>query len=250
MPAAPNSPIVLTLLKTFLFFSFFVLVSVFANCQTIQGVVTDAETHKPIFPATVVNARTQQVAYTSASGSYVITALPGDIIAFTCIGYRPEERVKPPSVIVATINVEMVHIDYQLDEVRLGPALLTRYQRDSMERKATYKSVLERHPPSPVMSPVSAIADKFSKKSQRAYQFQRDFAQAELQKYIDTRYTPSLVSDVTKTNGDTVAWFMYYHPMPYDFARAATILELKMWVLDNFKRWKIHNPMQDTLTGK
>jgi hypothetical protein len=209
------------LLKTLLLSTLFIVASVLAYCQTVQGVVTDAATHKPIFPATVVNTRTQQVAYTNAGGNYVIGALPGDIIAYTCIGYKPEDRIKPQSVIVATINVEMVHVEYQLDVVHLGPGLLTRYQRDSIERKATYKSVLERKPPSPVMSPVSAIADKFSKKSQRAYQFQRDFAQAELQKFIDTRYTPSLVSSVTKATGDTVAWFMYYHPMPYDFAKGS-----------------------------
>lgn len=216
--------------------------------QTMQGTVTDATTHVPVFPATVINTRTQQVTYTDARGQYVIGALPGDVVTFSCIGYKPEERIKPQSVIIATLNVAMFSMEYQLDVVYLGPGMLTRYQRDSIERKTTFKSVLERRPPSPVMSPVSAIADKFSKKSQRAYQFQKDFEQAELQKYIDTRYTPDLVSTVTKTSGDTVAWFMYYHPMPYDFARAATSLELKMWVLDNFRKWIIQSPINDSDT--
>ena len=217
-----------------------------ANGQTVQGTIKDGISRKPLFPVTVVNTRTLQVVYSDAHGNYVIAAENGDEITYSCIGYRKEQRIKPKSVLIATVNVDMEPVEYQLQEVRLQPGLLTRYQRDSIERKVTYKSVLERRPPSPVMSPVSAIADKFSKKSQRAYQFQKDFANSELQKFIDTRYTPALVSSVNNISGDTVAWFMYYHPMPYDFARAATNLELKMWVRDNFKKWHVKNPLADT----
>ncbi|GAA4459529.1 hypothetical protein GCM10023093_00650 [Nemorincola caseinilytica] len=207
------------------------------TAQTLQGIVSDAATHKPIFPATVVNVRTREVAYTNTNGYYSITAQQGDVIAFTCIGYKNEERTKPPSVLIANLNVAMEQQEYELKTVVLGPGALTKYQVDSIERAQVYKIPLQRRPPSPIMSPVSAIAEKFSKKAKRTYQFQEDFANAELQKFIDTRYTPDVVTSVTGLTGDSIGYFMYAYPMPYEFARNATGLEIKMWVRDNYKQW-------------
>ncbi len=209
-----------------------------ASAQSVQGIVSDAVTHKPVFPATVVNVRTQQATYTDANGFYTIPAAMGDVIAFTCIGYNSLERIKPVSVIVATMNVRMEHIEYQLDEVILRPGVLTPYQVDSIERRKVYKLPLQRTHPSAVMNPASAIAELFSKKAKRTYQFQKDFAREELQKFIDTRYSQELVEELTGLEGDSVGFFMYAYPMPYDFARAATDLELRMWIRDSYKTWR------------
>lgn len=213
------------------------LFTIIVHGQTLQGVVTDKTTGKPIFPGTVVNVRTQQASLTDAAGFYTITAMQGDIIAFTCIGYKTVEKVKPPSVIIATLNVSMERTEYELDEVILRPGALTQYQFDSIQRAEIYKTPLQRKPPSPLMSPVSALAEKFSKKAQRIYQFQEDFVVAEQQKFIDTRYNPTMVSAITGLTGDSVAYFIYAYPMPYDFARTASALEIKMWVRDNYKQW-------------
>jgi hypothetical protein len=219
------------------YFLLLVLMGNSLQAQTLQGIVTDKSTGKPVFPATVVNVRTQQTSLTDASGFYTIPAMQGDIIAFTCIGYKSVEKVKPPSVIVATLNVSLEHTEYELDEVTLRPGALTKYQMDSIERRQTYKTPLSRRPPSPIMSPVSALAEKFSKKAQRTYQFQEDYEVAEAQKFIDTRYNPTTVNAVTGLTGDSIAHFMYAYPMPYDFARTASALEIKMWVRENYKQW-------------
>lgn len=213
----------------------------YSSAQTLQGIVTDAATHKPMFPVTVVNVRTQKATYTDINGYYTLQAQQGDIIAFTCIGYKSEERIKPPSVLIANLNVSMERREYELKAVTTGPHTLTKYQADSIERKETYKLPLQREHPSPVMSPASAIAELFSKKAKRTYQFQEDFARSELNKFIDTRYTPDLVTTVTGLKGDSIGYFMYAYPMSYAFARAATPLEIKMWVRDNYKQWMRKN---------
>jgi len=87
------------------------------------------------------------------------------------------------------------------------------------------------------MSPFSAIAEKFSKKSKRAFQFQKDFYRLESEKFIDTRYTPDLVNELTGATGDSIGHFMYAYPMPYDFARTASDLEIKMWIRTSYKVW-------------
>jgi hypothetical protein len=210
-----------------------------ASSQTLQGVVTDAGTGHPLYPVTVINIATQQVTYTDSRGFYSIAASQGDVIAFTYIGYKSVEKPKPLSVIVATLNVSMTRTEYGLQEVKIRPGHLSPYQIDSLERVSIYKVQLQRRPPSPFVSPVSAIAEKFSRRAKRTYQFQKDFMAGEIEKFVDTRYTIELVQTLTGlSDGDSTAHFMNANPMPYDFARTATDLELKMWIRDHYKQWK------------
>ncbi len=220
------------------YFTFLLLlVSVTAGGQTLQGVVTDSATRKPLYPVTVVNTRTQAVTYTDEHGNYSIAANPGNIIAFSFVGYKTVERVKPNSVIVASLNIAMAQSAFQLQEFKVHSRNLTQYQVDSAERRAVYHSELARQHPSPVMSPFSALAEKFNKKAKRTYKFQADYEQRDLQRFIDTRYTPDLVSSLTHFTDDTLGYFMNTYPMPYDFARSASDLEMKMWIRSNYKAW-------------
>lgn len=217
------------------------LLAISVKGQSVQGVVTNAQTHKPLPGATVVNVITQQISYTDANGFYSIPARQKDVIAFTYIGYKSAERLKPFSVLIATLNVELERSVYDLQEVYLRPGKLTQYQIDSADRAETYKLPLQRRPPSPFMSPVSALAELFSKRAKRTYQFQKNFAAGEIEKFIDTRYTPELVTSLTGLTGDSIGYFMYANPMSYDYATLASNLEIKMWIRDNFKNWSKKN---------
>ena len=218
-----------------------------AAAQSLQGVVTDAQTQKPLVGATVVNVVSQNIAYTDANGFYTIPARQGDKVAFTYIGYKSVERIKPVSVVISTLNVLLERSAYDLQEVFLRPGKLTQYQIDSAERAAIYKLPLQRRPPSPFMSPVSALAELFSKRAKWTYQFQKNFAAGEIEKFIDTRYTPELVTTLTGLTGDSIGYFMYAYPMSYDYARLASNLEIKMWIRDNYKSWVKKNATDSAL---
>ena len=84
---------------------------------------------------------------------------------------------------------------------------------------------------------MSAIAEKFSRRAKTIYRFQKTFEAGEIEKFIDTRYYPDIVTALTGLTGDSIGHFMYACPMPYDFARAATDLEVKMWIRSNYKQW-------------
>jgi hypothetical protein len=218
------------------FFFVFLLLSLPCSSQTLQGVVTDSATHKPLVAVTVVNLKTQASAYTDANGYYSLFAKQGEVIVFSYIGYKTVRKAMPPSVLLSTMNIELEKVVYELDEVVMRPGLLTQYQIDSTERAEIYKIPLGRRRPT-VMSPVSALAEKFSKKAKSTYRFQQVFAAGEVEKFVDTRYTPALVTSLTGITGDSIGYFMHAFPMPYDFARAATNLEMKMWIRDNYKQW-------------
>ena len=64
-------------------------------------------------------------------------------------------------------------------------------------------------------------------------------------KFIDSRYTMSLVMQLTSlTDTETVAAFMYSFPMEYSFARTAGDLELKAWIRNNFKEYKAEGKLR------
>ncbi|MBC7554427.1 MAG: hypothetical protein H7257_10655, partial [Taibaiella sp.] len=156
---------------------------------------------------------------------------------------------KPQSVLISTLNIAMAPAANELKEFVLRPGRFTKYQADSAARKVLYKTTLERRPPSPFNSPVSAIAELFNQKAKRAYQFQKDFAAGEIEKFIDIRYNPQMVTKLTGLTGDSIGHFMYACPMPYDFARSATDLEIKMWVRSSFREWQKKQP-KDSLAVK
>ena len=213
------------------------LLSFSCGAQTVHGVVTDTATGKPLFAVTVVNTATQATAYTDATGRYTIAAKQGNVLTFSYVGYKTVAKFTPSSILIASLNITMEQAEYQLPEYKITRDSRTQYQIDSSERKNIYKTELDRKHPSPFNSPVSAVAEKFSKKAKRTYKFQKSYQEREEQRFIDTRYTPDLVNEVTSLTGDSIGHFMYAYPMPYDLARTASDLELKMWIRSNYKQW-------------
>ncbi len=204
----------------------------------------------PLAGVTVVNILTQQGTTTNDNGVYTIAANPGEMIAYSSVGYKTVKKIKPQSVIVATLNVIMEPAAYQLKEFQLRPGnLVTQYQLDSAERRSTYQVPLRFPHSNPFNSPISAIAEKFTPLSKEKFRFQKEFKEGETEKFIDTRYSPELVNTLTGFTGDTIGHFMYAYPMPYDFARSATDLEIKMWIRSNYREWMKKDTTTNTPTA-
>lgn len=207
------------------------------SAQTIQGVVTDMEGNT--LPAVAVNNKTKgQMSMTDAEGRYNLSATKGDNLEFSYLGYYTIAMLMPEDGSVFR-RISMRKKLFSLDEVVIGPGW-TAYQKDSIERRKTYKFALERQKERSVMSPVSALADNLSRKSKQRWRFQKNFSKWEDQKFVDTRYSPEEVAELTGLQGDTLAAFINAYPMPADYARTATDLEVKMWIKYNYKTWIKH----------
>ena len=205
--------------------------------QILKGVVIDSKTHQPIFPVTVVNLTTQASTYTSEQGNFSIKAEAGDKVAFSYIGYKASQYQMPISVGEYRCTINLERTSYMLNEVILTPDY-TPYQHDSIRRVKTYAVALSRQHSSPLTSPFSFVAEKFNKRSKQIFKFQKNFNKWETERFIDSRYTPELVQEMTQLSADSIGYFMNAYPMPYDYARAATDLELKMWIRDSYRKWK------------
>jgi len=206
------------------------------SAQVLRGTVTDAETNKPLYPVTVVDLDTRQNSYTDEKGNFAINVRPGDQIVFSYIGYKPQQRDIRFIAGDMQVAVKLQQINYQLDEFTVRPGY-TPYQIDSLQRRSTYQRPLGMANANPFNSPVSALAQLFAPVTKARRSFQRNYTKWESQLFVDSRYSPELVTQLTGLTGDSLGNFMNAYPMPYDYARSATELEVKMWIRYYYKEW-------------
>lgn len=83
---------------------------------------------------------------------------------------------------------------------------------------------------------VSAFAMWVSGKKKKLKKFSAMLEAGERQRYTDVRYNAGLVSRVMGIDDSAALAFVDSHPIPYDFARAASDLEIKMWIREEYKR--------------
>jgi hypothetical protein len=184
----------------------------------------------------VSNSSNRQAVYSDAGGAFSIPAQEGDKLLLSFVGYNTLQWQVTQTGGSGTPTIYLSRLAVQLHEFVLRPKY-KQYQIDSAARRDVYARALARQKGGSLASPVSFIAEKFSKRSKEIYRFQKGYNYWEDQKFIDMRYSPQLVQELTNLTGDTLAHFMNAYPMPADYARTASDLEFKMTIRNNFKDW-------------
>lgn len=219
----------------------FLLMVSCANAQTQKGSVINAETATALPSVTIVNVATGQSTTTDANGNFLLTAHPGDVISYSLYGYRLQQRPATPETF---IKITLAPLNVRLPEYIFKD--LTPFQKDSVELTTLYSKELNMHSVKPGFSNangggftglIGGPIQKLSKSYKQNKRFKENFKSDLEQRYIDSRYTPALVTKITGLEGDDRAVFMNYFPMEYGFARAATDLEVKMWIRNNYKEY-------------
>jgi hypothetical protein len=218
------------------------LLTVTVHGQTVYGIVADGETHKGLVPVTIINLSTQQSTVTDEGGNFTLQAQSGETLSFSFLGYHTIQRLATPGTYMP---VDMLPLSVLMKEYILHPDY-TPFQRDSADIANTYSKELNTRRIKPGFSTadgggftglIGSAVQKMSKSYKKNKVFKETVKKDLEQKFIDTRYTQGLVSALTGFNGDTLALFMNFYPMEYDFARTATDLELKMWIRSNAKQY-------------
>lgn len=222
------------------FFFFLGLCSVFlfpARALAIEwkGAIYDADSRAPLQGVKVYNTTTHFFVFTDEKGFYEIHGKEGETVTFTCPGYKGETHLIIKGLEGIRLNFYMKFDSRELREVVVKQKYRTEYQRDSALRVSEAIKALEYERTGGIMSPFTFAAERLSKKQKQIYRFKKNFPAMEAERFIESRYTSELVSEMTGLQGDTLAYFMQTYPMAYDYARSATSLELKMWIRDNYK---------------
>lgn len=217
--------------------------------QTLKGIIKDNEDNSVLSNVRIVNLTLGKGINSDQNGEYEIPVRYGDSISVNFLGYQTIEFV------LKETGKQLIYRNFYLArEERLLKEFVvdnrTPYQKDSTERATTYSSALAVpwvSGVSAVFSPATALAQLFSKKAKQRHRFQVNFSKWEVQKYCASKYSPELVASLVPLTGDTLANFMNAFPIPFDFARAASDVEIKMWIKYNYLDWQ-KNPKIVELT--
>ena len=213
-----------------------------SQAQVMKGIVVDGETNQPLYLVSILDLTNAQSAYSDERGIYTMSAKNGDLLSFSLNGYHSIQRLATTD---SVLRVLMFPLNVHLQEYILHPEY-TPYQKDSAEMAARYSDQLNVTPIKPGYSSangggftglIGGAVQKVSRSYKQKKKFKENFIKDEQQKYIDTRYTPQLVSTLTGFSGDTLALFMNAYPMEYKFARTGTDLEMKVWIRDNYREY-------------
>lgn len=207
--------------------------------QQMSGTIFDDQDNMPLQSAVILNKRTGNSVLSDQKGSYRLEVKYGDTLTVTLLSYEPV------SFKITETKQEFVRNIYLSPEVATLETFqvntLSPYQRDSLARKNLYGAALNREWVSggqAVFSPMTALAQQFSRKAKQRRRFQLNYNDWENQKFIESRYTREFVAAVVPLRGDTLSYFINAYPIAADFARAATDLELKMWIRYNYLEWE------------
>lgn len=213
-----------------------------SRAQTTEGTVFDEESKDPVSFVTVTNKRTYMSAFTDVRGRYKLDATLGDTLLFAHPGYTFSRKV-------VTGQSNLWHFierkKVALDEVEVLSDM-ARFQRDSTERRVVYRKVLNDAGHSPtgnfkngvgVDGLFTSLAYWISGKGKRNKKFVKTMIANEQAKYVTIRYNVLLVRQQTGLTEEEAIQFIIDNPMPHDYARTASDLEMKMWIRNNYKTW-------------
>ena len=206
--------------------------------KTIRGIMIDSAYRKPLVGAKVENFTTKKGTTTNSKGEFEIEIGNDNYLSFSILGYKDKlMRIKNIADTKDYLEIVLPVKVYQTKEVLISKKL-TQYQLDSIDRAELYSDVFGYSQQKSVFSPVTSLYQKFSRKYKNIRKFQEQILEMEKEKFVDTRYTTALVQKLTKLEGDNIAHFMNANPVPYDFARTASDLELNYWIKEKYEQYK------------
>lgn len=226
--------------------------------QTVKGRIVNDDDAAPLSGVIIQNLnRSRFHTLSDKDGHYEINVGIGDSVQFVLLGFTSK------IVIYSGENqgwfswIGMKPQNFVIDTVVVHKGL-TKYQKDSSERREIYGRKVDERPAKFRLSrtdpnykgggrgmvnfdaPLSAPFQRISRKNKQLKQFQEQYKLNEEQLFIYSRYNPDSVTALTGLQNDSLYQFMQACPMSYSFARAASTLEIKMWIRHNYKEWIKH----------
>lgn len=195
----------------------------------VSGRIVDSASGKGMGKVSVENRNLKKGEFSAADGRFQIWVREGDYLIFSYVGYKDNAMQVQAVHRTSALNIVMKPRAVQLNDVIITKGY-TPYQLDSIKRASLYKDAFDYKREKSVRSPISAVHQKFSKKHKNQQQFQRQVLSMEREKFIDSRYNLELVNRLMGWGNDSSLQFMRVNPMEYDYARAASELEIKLWI--------------------
>lgn len=216
-------------IKKLLLFASLVIFStgLFAQKRLVKGYVRDSITGVPITNAIISNEVTKKIVTPDANGYFSLTASRGDQIIINAFNYN-FDTIRATSRTPDTLYITLVRSSETLAGVTVTTTKgYSRYQLDSLRRRDEFVKDMGGIGKMPPVSKadnmgagiginLDAFARKRTKDRNKAY---NTFDYLEKQAYIDYRFSPQTISQITGLKGDALVKFMRQNTPTYNWLR-------------------------------
>lgn len=216
-----------------------------AQKRLIKGYVRDSITGVPIVNAIISNENTKKMITPNQNGFFSITATRGDFISINAFNYN-FDTIKAINNLPDTLQIALIRVNEILPGVTVSTQGYTRYQLDSLRRHDAFISDMGGIPKMQKVGKadnmgagvginLDAFARKRTKDRNKAYS---TFGYLEKQAYIDYRFSPQNVSQISGLKGDSLISFMRKYTPSYEWLRGhATNEDVLYYVNDSMKEF-------------
>ncbi|MGH2644984.1 MAG: carboxypeptidase-like regulatory domain-containing protein [Chitinophagaceae bacterium] len=195
---------------------------------SIIGRVYDADTHEPLYRATVMDISIGTGTQTDSAGFYKISAFNNNNIVFSYLGYFSDTSIINPLLLRQRLDIPLHKNKYSIAPVEII-GHRPDYSYDSAQRRYWFAPALNEQKVrglNAVEHPISALYDALSGRQKRLWRFQKDYQQYEERMYIESRVRPGQIEMLFGLKGDSLNAFMIWYNPPYLFVRNATDYQL------------------------
>jgi hypothetical protein len=214
--------------------------------QQFRGRVYDRLSMAPLASVLVTNTRSGALWLSDSVGNLGFTAFPGDEISFTRPGYKASYYKVRGYGDLIEVALERAPVQLQGVEV-MSP--LARYKQDSAFNRQFFRKDLGYVKSQIGMGSgsggpgfgvsvggvLSELALLASGKKKEVRRFEQEMLMLEGLQYSAIRYNPALVATQTGLSDTAATAFIVRNPLPNDYLRVASELELKMRVRDMYR---------------
>ncbi|WP_345948797.1 hypothetical protein ABDD95_18300 [Mucilaginibacter sp. PAMB04274] len=202
-----------------------------AQQNAVRGQVIEAGTNNRLADVLVRNTNNNQVALTTANGTFDIRAVLGNILIFSSPGYVSD------TLYLADLrykSITMTPLGIALREVNV------RGQR--FDPRAEYPQVYQKSKVY-VLSPTTW----FGKEAKDARRLKRYFEHEEKERRIDSVFTKVYVGSIVPLKGRDLEIFMNLYRPTYEFVRSNAAESMAVYINDSYKKWLALPPEKRTV---
>ena len=218
--------------------------------QQIKGKVLDKDTKLPVNGAMVRLG--DKVAFTNMLGDFGIAASATDSLKITCFTYKPFKLLVTNTV--ETLRIELQPAKIVLNDVVIRSNRERDFKRDSAAKREFYAKQFNYKAPRvidafvPALSAsnntsqlltidVGTLVRALTKKSSRAYKFNKLLLRDEKTDYVNQKFSHGLVAKVTGLKGDTLSAFVVQYRPTYAFAHKTTDYEMELYIRTCYQKF-------------
>ncbi|MHC8948758.1 hypothetical protein [Sphingobacterium hungaricum] len=211
--------------------------------ELIQGIVFDKETKQRIGKVIITNLNQQTEFYNNVRGEFKISPNPGDVLVASRDGFNSDTVVfDQQSVILFNLKRSIIYISEVNVVARKSPEEILKQEKESFNkayRLADPGSLFSVGQTGAGLS-ISSIYNLLSKEGRNARRLTEIIERNYQENFVDYRFSPDLVNNITGLEGDMLRRFMSNYRPSYEFTRAANQYELSQYIKSKYILFKLN----------